>query len=38
VLVEFDRFITAGHLEQRVNELDAMTHLASLASFKGMHV
>lgn len=38
VLVEFDRFITAGHLEQRVNELDAMTHLASLANFKGMHV
>lgn len=38
VLVEFDRFITAGHLEQRVNELDTITHLAGLASFKGMHV
>jgi len=38
VLVEFDRFITAGHLEQRVNELNALTHLAELSSFKGMHV
>lgn len=38
VLVEFDRFITAGHLEQRVNELDAMTHLAELSHFKGMNL
>ena len=38
VLVEFDRFISAGHLEQRVNELDAMTHLAELSHFKGMNL
>jgi hypothetical protein len=38
VLVEFDRFITAGHLERRVDELDRMTHLAELAAFRGMNV
>lgn len=38
VLVEFDRFITAGHLERRVDELERMTHLAELAAFKGMNV
>lgn len=38
VLVEFDRFITAGHLERRVDELERLTHLAELSNFTGMNV
>ncbi len=38
VLVEFDRFIAAGHLAKRVDELERLTHLAELSSFRGMNV
>jgi len=38
VLVEFDRFIAAGHLAKRVDELERLTHLAELTSFTGMNV
>jgi hypothetical protein len=38
MLVEFDRFITAGHLERRVEELERLTHLAELSNFTGMNV
>jgi hypothetical protein len=38
VLVEFDRFIAAGHLAKRVDELERLTHLANLADFAGMNL
>jgi hypothetical protein len=38
VLVEFDRFIAAGHLERRVDELERLTHLSELSNFTGMNV
>ncbi len=38
VLVEFDRFIAAGHLAKRVDELERRTHLAELSSFAGMNL
>jgi hypothetical protein len=38
VLVEFDRFIAAGYLAKRVDELERLTHLAELSSFRGMNV
>ena len=38
VLVEFDRFIAAGHLAKRVVELERLTHLAELSNFNGMNV
>jgi hypothetical protein len=38
VLVEFDRFIAAGHLAKRVDELARLTQLAELSSFAGMNL
>ena len=38
VLIEFDRFIAAGRLKARVDELDRMTHLAEHSSFAGMNL
>lgn len=38
VLIEFDRFIAAGHLERRVGELDGLNQLADLAGFAGMNL
>ena len=38
VLVEFDRFIAAGHLAKRVDELERLTQLADLADFAGMNL
>ena len=38
VLVEFDRFIAAGHLAKRVDELEQLTHLADLSGFAGMNL
>jgi hypothetical protein len=38
VLIEFDRFIAAGRLAERVNELAEMQSLADLADFAGMNV
>ena len=38
MLVEFDRFIAAGHLAERVDELERLTHLAELSNFTGMNV
>jgi hypothetical protein len=38
VLVEFDRFIAAGHLAKRVDELERLTQLANLADFAGMNL
>ncbi len=38
VLVEFDRFIAAGHLARRVDELERLSHLAGPAGFAGMNL
>ena len=38
VLIEFDRFITAGHLAARVAELGAVDSLISIGNFAGMDV
>ncbi len=38
VLVEFDRFIAAGHLAKRVDELERLTQLADLTDFAGMNL
>jgi hypothetical protein len=38
VLVEFDRFIAAGRLAQRVGELGQVAQLAQLADFAGMNL
>lgn len=38
VLVEFDRFIAAGHLAKRVDELERLTQLADLSGFAGMNL
>ena len=38
VLIEFDRFITAGHLAARVAELGAVDSLTSIGNFAGMDV
>jgi len=38
VLIEFDRFIAAGRLAQRLDELAEMQSLADLADFAGMNV
>ena len=38
VLIEFDRFITAGHLAARVAELGAVESLTSISNFAGMDV
>ena len=38
VLVEFDRFIAAGHLARRVDELERLTQLADLSDFAGMNL
>ncbi len=38
VLIEFDRFISAGRLSDRIDELAEMQSLADLADFAGMNV
>jgi hypothetical protein len=38
VLVEFDRFIAAGHLAKRVDELERLAQLAELSGFAGMNL
>ena len=38
VLIEFDRFISAGRLSERIDELAEMQSLADLADFAGMNV
>jgi len=38
VLVEFDRFIAAGHLARRVDELERLAHLADRSDFAGMNL
>ena len=38
VLMEFDRFISAGHLAARVDELGTVGSVANLADFAGMDV
>ena len=38
MLVEFDRFIAAGHLAKRVDELERLTQLADLSDFTGMNL
>lgn len=38
VLIEFDRFIAAGHLSRRVGELGAVDQLASISGFAGMNL
>jgi hypothetical protein len=38
VLVEFDRFIAAGQLAARVEELGEMASLTSVSDFAGMNV
>lgn len=38
VLVEFDRFIAAGTLAERVKELERLTHLADSSGIAGMGV
>jgi len=38
VLVEFDHFITAGRLAERVDQLGQIGRLADLADFAGMNV
>ena len=38
VLVEFDRFISAGHLAARVAELGVVESLNSVSDFSGMNV
>ena len=38
VLVEFDRFIAAGQLAERVGELEKLTHLANASDFAGMNL
>jgi hypothetical protein len=38
VVVEFDRFIAAGHLAQRFDELGQGARLSELADFAGMNV
>ncbi len=38
VLIEFDRFIAAGQLAERVNQLGQVHSIADIASFAGMNV
>jgi hypothetical protein len=38
VLVEFDRFISAGHLAARIDELGEVEDLADLTYFSGMNL
>ena len=38
VLVEFDRFIAAGQLSDRVNELERLAMLAEGAAYAGMNL
>ena len=38
VLIEFDRFIAAGRLAERVGELGQLSQLAELADFAGMNL
>ena len=38
VLIEFDRFISAGRLEARVSELGDVASVATLSGFAGMNV
>ena len=38
VLIEFDRFISAGQLEARVNELGDVASVESISGFAGMNV
>jgi hypothetical protein len=38
VLVEFDRFITAGKLNARVQELERFSQLADMSGFAGMNL
>jgi hypothetical protein len=38
VLIEFDRFIAAGQLAERVGQLGEGAHAAALADFRGMNV
>jgi hypothetical protein len=38
VLIEFDRFIAAGHLARRVGDLGNVDQLASVAGFAGMNL
>ena len=38
VLIEFDRFIAAGSLAERVGQLGEVTQLADLADFAGMNL
>jgi len=38
VVVEFDRFIAAGHLARRVDALERLAHLADRSEFAGMNL
>jgi hypothetical protein len=38
VLIEFDHFIDAGSLDQRVSELDQVESLADIRDFAGLHL
>lgn len=38
VLIEFDRFITAGQLAERVSQLGSARSIADVTDFSGMHV
>jgi hypothetical protein len=38
VLIEFDRFISAGALSRRVSELGRVANVGELAGFAGMNV
>jgi hypothetical protein len=38
VLIEFDRFISAGHLAERITQLGQLKSLADLPDFAGMNV
>jgi hypothetical protein len=38
VLIEFDRFIAAGRLAERVDQLGQLSQLADLADFAGMNL
>jgi hypothetical protein len=38
VLIEFDRFITAGQLAERIRQVGHVDQVASLAGFAGMNV
>jgi hypothetical protein len=38
IVVEFNRFIAAGHLATRVAQIGQVDNVADLASFSGMNV